>query len=152
MKPGASEHGASDQSAPRPELVHAPPGVPLDIASTYQRLLERHRDLSLSDLPRELGDVQRGEPDLGFDPTQAKYYGAVRRELQLTNEEQRTFKRLGFVVADHGQPTSMGAAYYNIFTRDLPVLVTTDSILHAVHVSYDSILESVEQRLLQRII
>ncbi len=41
---------------------------------------------------------------------------------------------------------SFPAAYYSIYVRDLPLLVTTDSILHAVHRTFDSMLEETETR------
>ncbi len=58
------------------------------------------------------------------------------------------FKRNGFVSIDHGQRYSFGSAYYGIYTRDLPVLVTTDSILHAWHRSYDKVLSELETQTL----
>src|SRR5262245_3365354 len=38
----------------------------------------------------------------------------------------------------------MGSAYEEIYRHDLPVLVTTDSILHAMHRSFDDILIEIE--------
>jgi hypothetical protein len=45
---------------------------------------------------------------------------------------------------DRGQRYSFGSAYYAIYTYDLPVLITADSILHALHSSYDQILQELE--------
>ena len=53
-----------------------------------------------------------------------------------------------FVSIDHDQRYSFGSMYYGIYTRDLPVLVTTDSILHAMHRSYDDVLMQMEQTFL----
>ena len=39
---------------------------------------------------------------------------------------------------------SFGESYLEIFNSDLPVFVSTDAILHAIHVSYDRILKVVE--------
>ena len=50
----------------------------------------------------------------------------------------------GLVAVDPGTPLTFGTAYHQLYVRDLPVLVTTDSILHAVHRSYDRILMEVE--------
>ena len=40
---------------------------------------------------------------------------------------------------------SFGSLYYAVYTNDLPVLITTDSILHAMHRTYDDILMELEQ-------
>ena len=81
---------------------------------------------------------------LSFDPTSAQYFDQVSTQLKLTAEEQEVFQRHGFVSIDHNQRYSFGSAYYAIYTRDLPVLITTDSILHALHRSYDLILQQLE--------
>lgn len=51
----------------------------------------------------------------------------------------------GFVVSERmGSPT-FGDAYYRIYNADLPVFVTSDSVLHAWHKSYQSILAELEE-------
>jgi len=40
-----------------------------------------------------------------------------------------TFRTNGFVVSERLSDKSFGDIYYNIFVRDLPVFITTDSIL-----------------------
>ena len=57
------------------------------------------------------------------------------------------FRKNGVVNVDHAQRYSMGSAYYAIYTRDLPVLITTDSMLHALHRSYDEMLKNLEVEL-----
>src|SRR5262249_42230596 len=39
---------------------------------------------------------------------------------------------------------SFGQLYYDIYTRDLPVFISSDSVLHAWHRSYDAMLEELE--------
>lgn len=116
----------------------------------FEQDLARHRDLTVGGLFSALGITEDAVPKLPFDPEKARYYPEIRRELQLSRDEQRVFKRHGFVIVDHDQPTSMGSVYFNIYARDLPVLVTTDSILHALHRSYESILEGLESSLFAR--
>ena len=48
------------------------------------------------------------------------------------------------MLVDHEQRYTFGSTYYAIYARDLPVLVTTDSILHAMHRSFDKILMELE--------
>lgn len=100
------------------------------------------------------GDAFVGElpkPDrvaLGFDPTDADYYDRIAEELKLTKQDRDIYAKHGLVSVDHAVPYSFGASYYAIYARDLPVLITTDSILHAVHKSYDAILMQLEEQYL----
>ena len=85
---------------------------------------------------------------LSFDPTDSTYFDRIREKLKLTEEEVDIFRRHGFVSVDHLQRHSFGSAYYQIYSGDLPVLVTTDSILNALHQSFDSLLLELEMYLL----
>lgn len=83
---------------------------------------------------------------IGFDPTKVDDYKPVSEALQLTREESALLKQHGFAIVDHEQRYSFGSMYYAIYARDLPVLVTTDSVLHAMHRSFDDLLSTVEAR------
>jgi hypothetical protein len=54
----------------------------------------------------------------------------------------------GFVVTDRLSWDRFLDAYAWIYAKDLPVLVTTDSLLHSVHQSYDSIAIDIEKNIL----
>lgn len=146
-------------SAPEPPATPPPPparsspgDANAEIALRFEQLAERHRDLDYAGLLRETGARRAPEKTLAFDPRTARYYDRVRRELQLTAEEQDKLHRLGLVSVDHVQAYSMGSLYYAIYARDLPVLITTDSVLHALHRSYDEVLKRLELGLFTRTI
>eukprot|EP00026_Physarum_polycephalum_P002656 Phypoly_transcript_02664.p1 GENE.Phypoly_transcript_02664~~Phypoly_transcript_02664.p1 ORF type:complete len:832 (+),score=150.64 Phypoly_transcript_02664:204-2498(+) len=67
----------------------------------------------------------------------------VLEDLSLSPEQLEAFKLQGFVVTS--KENSFAQAYYTIYNNDLPVLVTTDSILHAFHKSYDMMLKDIER-------
>jgi hypothetical protein len=100
------------------------------------------KDLSATDLDKELGVGPSADRPLTFDPTTIRYFKEVAGALSLSAEEKTIFGKQGVVVVDHVQRYGMSSAYHAIYTRDLPVLVTTDSILHALHRSYDDILKA----------
>jgi hypothetical protein len=96
---------------------------------------------------------------LSWDPATAKFFDKVnaksvtkvisgqKRELpgyQLNDEELARFKQNGFVVTERHAGFAFGQMYYDIYTRDLPVFITSDSVLHAWHRSYDAMLEELE--------
>src|SRR5262249_59174706 len=76
--------------------------------------------------------------------TRAKYCDLVRERLGLTDREVGMLREQGLVAVDPGTLLTFGTAYHQLYVRDLPVLVTTDSILHAVHRSYGRILMELE--------
>ena len=64
--------------------------------------------------------------------------------LSLNAAEQALLDRNGFVLSDrHTFPTFL-YGYETIYMADLPLYVSADSILHAVHSSYDEILKAIE--------
>ncbi len=81
---------------------------------------------------------------LAFDPRYISYYEDVQKALALTPEEQDLYRRTGLVSVDHDRRYNMANAYLEIYQHDLPVLITADSMLHALHRSFDNILIELE--------
>jgi hypothetical protein len=111
----------------------------------------------LADLQAQLESAARTTPDeligasalpfaadLGFDPLSAANLGLVQASsLALDVEESARLERDGFVVTAPPYP-SMPYALETIYMEDLPVYVTADLILEAVHRGYDDLLKEVE--------
>ncbi len=79
---------------------------------------------------------------------QVKYLPLVNQTLPLTDAERDALTRNGFVVSDRISWQRFIEAYAWIYWKDLPVLVTTDSLLHAFHQSYDDLLKELETTIL----
>jgi hypothetical protein len=86
----------------------------------------------------------RSDGSLSFDPLQCPYAERVRAALRPDETAWNMFGQQGFAVLPDAENT-FGDAYYRIYSRDLPVLVTSDSILHAVHCSLDRSLAELEE-------
>jgi hypothetical protein len=54
------------------------------------------------------------------------------------------FGKQGFVSLGAKDKYNFGTAYEHIFARDLPVLITSDSVLHVMHRSFDATLAELE--------
>lgn len=93
--------------------------------------------------PPPAGETRASQ--LTFDPLQAKYLDRIRGHLGLNAAEWDLFRRQGFVSIDQARNYNFGAAYRHIYTSDLPVLITTDSLLHIVHRSFDNMLAELEE-------
>ena len=119
-----------------------------DRGTVVRTLKKKYKDLTWKQLSTALKLDKKHPTGISFKPSQARYYDRVVKKLKLSAAEKATLDKLGFVKVDHHQRYSMGALYYSIYTSDLPVLITTDSILHAIHRSYDATLKELEQTLL----
>lgn len=117
-------------------------------ALLFDATVNKHRDMTFPQLRDMLRIGPAARTGVSFDPTKAEYYEEVATALGLTAQEKAVFAKTGMVSVDHQQAYSMGSAYYAIYAGDLPVFVTTDSILHALHRSYDKVLSTLEERML----
>jgi hypothetical protein len=143
---GGKRQGGSAAAGPAAPSAGAAAngGYDESVAARFAALRDENRDLTYAGLTARLAIKRRPENKPSFDPTAAAYWKQVHGALQLTPEEQATYRRLGMVGVDHMQHYSMAKAYLEIYRRDLPVLITTDSILNALHRSFDDMLVEIE--------
>lgn len=80
---------------------------------------------------------------ISFDPMTALYWEAY--DSRLNANEKSTLMKNGFVVSERLGSDTFGSLYYRIYSDDLPVFVSADSILQAWHRSFDSMLEELEE-------
>ncbi len=76
------------------------------------------------------------------------YSDSIQLKYKLTDHEKSLIEKHGFMVTERLKFASFGEAFGKIFHNDLPVFVSTDAILHAIHMSYDEILKTVEEDIL----
>ncbi len=86
-------------------------------------------------------------PQLTWDPTTAQFWAAFNSNVafRLNPNELAFFVTNGFVVSERLGTGSFGDSYDRIFHGDLPVFITTDSILQAWHRTYENMLEELEE-------
>jgi hypothetical protein len=114
----------------------------------YQLFLERNEDLGVGEL-EEMFPVGSFEKFAPTDFAGAAFFDSVDFHYQLTGEEKELLGRHGFVVTERIRPGSFGNGFLDVYHKDLPVFVSTDAILHALHMSYDAILVDLETGLLR---
>jgi hypothetical protein len=82
---------------------------------------------------------------LGYDPRAALNLNLVQGSaLKLNDAELAGLTKNGFVISKQRGFPHFAYAYQTIYMQDLPVFVSADSILQAVHQSYDDILKAIE--------
>ncbi len=87
--------------------------------------------------------------DQNFDITDYNYLDSIIIKMNLTDGELNLLEQNQFFVTERLSYVSYGDALWNIYSRDLPVMITTDMILHAMHKSYDEILKVLEIKLMR---
>ena len=87
------------------------------------------------------------ETGISFD--EFSYLDSVMIKYNLTESERQLLQQNHFVVSERLKCISFGMALHDIYIKDLPVLLTTDAILQALHASYDKILMDIEIAILE---
>lgn len=82
---------------------------------------------------------------LTYDPRTAANLDVIRKsKLGLNAAEEELLGRNGFVISDRRRFPTFTYGYANIYADHLPLFVSADSMLYAVHRSYDEILKAIE--------
>lgn len=119
---------------------------PFDVEA-YRHFLEVNAEMDAAGLLQmHAAGSFANEAVASFD--EALYADSVESHYHLTPYERSLLARHGFMVTERVRPESFGQAYTDVWHYDLPVFVSTDAILHALHMSYDLILQEVEAGLL----
>ncbi|MAF12903.1 hypothetical protein CMK11_20830 [Candidatus Poribacteria bacterium] len=110
----------------------------------YQGILASNRGLSADALLAQhpADTFLDGAGSVGLDA--AAHGGLIDAHYTLTDGEKRAIARNGFVVSERLTYRSFGDALIDIYHADLPVYISADSILHAMHASYDAIVKDIE--------
>ncbi|MEY4577958.1 MAG: hypothetical protein RL701_2661 [Pseudomonadota bacterium] len=86
---------------------------------------------------------------LNYDPLKAQHMDLIQASaLKLVPAELAGLAQNGFVISGRQRFPSFTYGYASIYASDLPVYISADSILDAVHRSYDDILKDLELRVL----
>ena len=139
--------------APPEQLSEENPGVPVapllsaeDAAelAAIQREYAATEDLGTDEL------LDRHELPLAsgvsYDPAAAAGLPLIQDSyLALDADELATLGQHGFVISERKTFPTFVYGYETIYVEDLPLFVSADSILHAVHQSFDSLLVSIER-------
>lgn len=153
----AGAHGTPGPSgsAGRP-TQHEEAGAPVTVPESEARKEERASIQSALSVVSELDDTDllaRHSPPFQPAPTYELAGVAGLATIQsspwtLTQPELEKLLTQGFVISGSRTVPSFLYGYAGIYAADLPVYVSADSILYALHDSFDEILKSLEMNLL----
>ncbi|WP_437686856.1 DUF3160 domain-containing protein [Sorangium sp. So ce176] len=82
---------------------------------------------------------------LPYAPADAEHLPLIQgSSLGLDDDELAKLSKNGFVISEKKTFPTFVYGYETIYALDLPIYVSADSILYAVHRSYDAILKAIE--------
>ena len=152
--PEASRCAAANGCNESPALPGAP--VQLALRASDQAALTELDD-KLAELSSATSDSLLSahpvqfQADLGYDPNTAAGLELIQATgLALTPDELAKLGEHGFVISAHQTFANMAMGLNTIYAHDLPLYISIDPILDAVHNAYDGMLKVIETDLLTR--
>lgn len=79
-----------------------------------------------------------------------KYLDSINSHYGLTSVEKALLGKHSFMVTERVRPNSFADGFLKVWDNDLPVFISSDAILHALHMSWDAILMDVETNVLTK--
>jgi hypothetical protein len=143
--PGTSQPGP----APGTPVV---PGTPVSLTISEAERGDRARVAGLLGQVSAFGPTELSAryptafvDTLTYDPLKALNLDLIQSSPQaLDAAETAILKTRGFVISDRQRFPAFPYGYEAIYAAHLPVFISADAILHAVHRSYDEILKQLE--------
>lgn len=109
----------------------------------YKNYLSSHQDMTYSQITSEF-PAGYFQSNINSNWQSAAYINDIEQKLGLTEYEKELLTKHGFMVSERLKDASFGIQFRKIYDFDLPVFITTDAILYALHRSYDAILKRME--------
>ncbi len=114
-----------------------------EVISSYKQYLQDNQNMTSKQL-LEMHPAGLFTEDLNLNTGQALFFDSIAVKYALTDYEKDLINQNGFMVTERLSYPDFGHALGDIWKKDLPVFVSTDAILHAIHMSYDNILKTIE--------
>lgn len=143
-QPDSGEH-----SGPSPAPEVEPPALDSWIEEHYGPVQEQAKKLSVDQF-LELYPQPAFVPAVSYDALAAAGLDLIRPYAGLTEAHDKLLATNGFAAVSTNETHTFATTYLDIYNNDLPVLVTADSLLYALHKSFDSMLMYFELTVLRQ--
>ncbi|MBU1679697.1 MAG: DUF3160 domain-containing protein [Bacteroidetes bacterium] len=113
----------------------------------YVQFMEANKNLTADKL---LNDHNAGafKKEINHDWESALYSDSIKIKFELKPDEIDKIKQHGFVVTERLNYLRYSDALQEIWNKDIPLFITTDMLLHALHFSYTNILKDTESNII----
>jgi len=131
--------GIPDFNIPSPTPPHFPPSQPTAALSNYMG-----RGFFLATLPEVTVQVNASQYQLPVDLDEVAGYDELKNWFQITPEQENLLSQNGFVVLRVNAFETLADFYESAYYAGMPILITTDAVLHTYHVLFDETLKRIE--------
>lgn len=109
----------------------------------YFKYLEEHKNMKVQDLLLEYpaGVFASGAP---ADLANTDFFSSIDSKFKFTEYEKSIASSNSFMVTERLSYPTYAVAFSDAYTKDLPLYISSDAILHALHRSYDNMLAHIE--------
>ncbi|RLG31260.1 dTDP-glucose 4,6-dehydratase [Methanosarcinales archaeon] len=146
---GCVDQGSNESQEPQEPIQPKKPVLktePIDLSSTTAEKMDFANHYSLNPLEISLNAPQY---DLPLQTNQISNYEPFSREIQLSDDALSLLEKNGFVVIDNPfdrTEEDIVQPYKMLADDEIPIFVTTDSLLHLYHIQFDETLRQIEER------
>lgn len=120
-------------------------------AQAYATYLSENQNLTYEVLQSKFQPQNPYFKGFTQDPSMGDYAysDSIQLKYDLSSDEIKILKQNHFVVSERLSFDCFGTAFHDIYVKDLPVFISSDAVLQALHASYDQILIDVEVAILK---
>jgi len=83
---------------------------------------------------------------LPLDLSSVVNFQSIDTVFSLTNQQEELLRKNGFVVRDFGNQADITEPYNYLKDHEVPIFVTSDTLLHMYHILFDQTLKGIEER------
>ena len=117
----------------------------------YKLFMENNKSLTTEKLlennPRE--SSYYNNRSIHTDLAAIPWFDSINQHFEFTDHEKALLSKNHFMVSERLSNGSWANAFINVYSRDLPLFISSDFILHTLHQSYDAVLKKIEVDLLE---
>lgn len=102
------------------------------------------RGIFLTSIPEIMLQLNAPQYDLPVDLSQVQGYAELKNWLQITEDQEQLLSQNGFVVLRVNGFETLAKFYETAYHLGMPIMITTDAVLHTYHVLFDEALKQIE--------
>ncbi len=110
----------------------------------YIKFLEENKDMSVDDLLK-MYPAGAFLKEANTDFMNADYSKEIDSVYTLTDYEKSLISKHGFMVTERLNYPTFIHAFWDVFNKDMPIYISADAMLHALHFTYSSLLPYIEE-------
>ena len=128
------------------QKLSMPDKVPIDLSGVQIKKPSFAKYYSLT--PLEI-TLQASQYSLPLKKKQIYNFGDFSKKISLNTDELNLLEKNGFVVINNPfnpEEEYIGRVYKTLKNREIPIFITSDSLLHLYHIQFNETLRQIEEK------